>query len=96
MKSKRHYVPCRRCGCEHTNPASSSLCNACGSIEYLENIERNREMREFEKDAEAMYIKDSIEEAAAEYAEEFIYDDRLTSADILEAFMKGAKFGENL
>ena len=42
----RHYVPCRRCGKTHQNPASSSLCEECGPIERLENIQRNAEIEE--------------------------------------------------
>ncbi len=53
-KSKRHYVPCRNCGEPHNNPSSSSICNKCGRIEYLENRQRKEETRkmeqEFEKD----------------------------------------------
>jgi ribosomal protein L37E len=30
----RHHFPCRRCGEAHTNPASSTICDVCGSAEH--------------------------------------------------------------
>lgn len=50
--SKRHYVPCRRCGCNHKNPASSSLCNKCGEIEYMDNLRIKEEIAELEREQE--------------------------------------------
>jgi len=39
----RTFVPCRRCGAEHTNPRSCSLCETCGPIEHKENAARMEE-----------------------------------------------------
>lgn len=38
-KNRRHYVPCRECGNEHRNPASSSICNECGPAYAIRNLE---------------------------------------------------------
>jgi len=45
----RHYFACRRCGCSHKNPASSSICTDCGPIEALENLKRKEQIAEMEK-----------------------------------------------
>jgi hypothetical protein len=51
-KSKRHYVPCRNCGASHNNPSSSSICDDCGRIEYIENLQRKEETRKMEQEIE--------------------------------------------
>ena len=45
----RRHVPCRRCGSNHKNPASSSLCNQCGEVEYMENLRIKEEIAELER-----------------------------------------------
>lgn len=49
MKTKRHHVPCRNCGNEHLNPASSSLCDNCGPAERIDNLKRKAEIKELER-----------------------------------------------
>ena len=48
-KSNRRHVPCRECGKEHQNPASSSICNECGPAYAIKNAEAKREMEETEE-----------------------------------------------
>jgi hypothetical protein len=96
MNSKRRYVRCRICCRNHTNPASSSLCNSCSSIEYLKNIELKREQREFKKYTQEMYINDSVQRAATEYTKDSICKNALTPDDITTAFINGVNFGAKL
>jgi ribosomal protein L37E len=56
-KSTRRHVPCRECGKQHTNPASSSICNECGPAYAL----ANRELKD-EIDAELKALNESYEE----------------------------------
>lgn len=51
MKGRRHWQPCRVCGAEHTNPASSSICSPCGQNE--------REARIAEVEAERLTFEES-------------------------------------
>lgn len=50
MKPKRKWIPCRHCGKDHTNPASSSTCAPCNWIYHKEKValqaERDTEERE--------------------------------------------------
>lgn len=45
-KSRRKHYPCRKCGMEHKNPLSSSICTICGPKEAAKNRERRRKERE--------------------------------------------------
>lgn len=56
-KPSRQYVPCRRCGAIHRNPASSSLCNECGKLEALENLQHKAEMDALDAEIAANYEK---------------------------------------
>ena len=51
-KCKRNHVACRECGNEHTNPASSSLCEECGPACAMRNrvarVKREQAEREEE------------------------------------------------
>jgi ribosomal protein L37E len=51
-KSTRRHVPCRVCGKQHTNPASSSICNECGPAYALANRELKEEMKALDKEYE--------------------------------------------
>lgn len=37
---KRNWRPCRICGSRHTNPMSSTICQACGQAEREERLRR--------------------------------------------------------
>jgi hypothetical protein len=50
-KKSRHYFPCRCCGASHTNPASSSICNDCGTLEAIRNLENKEAIRLLEEEA---------------------------------------------
>lgn len=39
MSGKRNWKPCRECGNDHKNPASSSLCGDCGRVLSLKRVE---------------------------------------------------------
>jgi ribosomal protein L37E len=52
MKRKsRHHFPCRCCGASHTNPSSSSVCNGCGPLEAIRNLENKEAIRLLEEEA---------------------------------------------
>ena len=62
MKTKRHYEPCRECGAQHTNPASSSICNDCGPAYAAKNqSEKEQQLLEdiFEEGRQAHYNGES-------------------------------------
>lgn len=48
MKKERNWKPCRQCGNNHSNPASSSLCSDCGSSISKERVDKqyNRSLRD--------------------------------------------------
>lgn len=46
MTKTRTFIPCRRCGNEHKNPRSSSLCETCGP-----KVAKANRLREEEREA---------------------------------------------
>ena len=47
---RRNWSPCRVCGEEHTNPASSSICAECGAAERAARLEaEHEEQRAYEQ-----------------------------------------------
>jgi hypothetical protein len=55
--SRRNWFPCRVCGAEHTNPASSSICAECGAAERAARLEaEHEERRAFEESPFGQFI----------------------------------------
>lgn len=47
---RRNWFPCRVCGVEHTNPASSSICAECGAAERAARLDAEyEEQRAYEE-----------------------------------------------
>lgn len=38
----RTWMPCRKCGADHKNPSSSSICSPCGQIERRDREDAKR------------------------------------------------------
>ena len=49
-KSKRNHMPCRVCGGNHKNPASSSICPSCGEKERLKRLEAESLFKKSQED----------------------------------------------
>lgn len=53
MKPKRNWLPCRECGKEHQNPASSSCCARCNERLRAEGAKQAQWEADLKKEMEA-------------------------------------------